>query len=235
MNEKKSLAKIALAAMILAATTPGSGQAATPGGEREGTFLAAACGRNSCQGQKGAFADNGMRNNPPRYYPEQVSNNSMYLLNDLAQNGVGNINGGRFVNSNEAYQEAYYNSYDTNRSDDISPTYMDNPRGTGYYSTQGIRGDEGFNTNLNRQYNTVNDYDYNRASVNTVTSSATLTEAHLLGALNPRARAIYLSLDPQGKALAIQLASEDSYRDKNLAVIEAQRRMNERRGLMINR
>lgn len=62
------------------------------------------------------------------------------------------------------------------------------------------------------------------------TSSATLTEAQLLGMLNPQGRAIYLNLDPEAKALAMQLASQDSYRDKNLAVKEAQRRMNERRG-----
>jgi len=61
-------------------------------------------------------------------------------------------------------------------------------------------------------------------------SSVTLTEAQLLGMLSPQGRAIYLNLDPEAKALAIQLASQDSYRDKNLAVKEAQRRMNERRG-----
>lgn len=54
-------------------------------------------------------------------------------------------------------------------------------------------------------------------------------ETKLLGALNPQGKAIYLSLDSEGKSLAIQLASQDSYRDKNLAVKEAQRRMNERR------
>lgn len=60
-------------------------------------------------------------------------------------------------------------------------------------------------------------------------ASATLTEAQLLDMLNPQGKSIYLSLDPEGKALAIQLASQDSYRDKNLAIKEAQRRMNERR------
>jgi hypothetical protein len=70
------------------------------------------------------------------------------------------------------------------------------------------------------------DYSYSGKNANV---SATLTEAQLLGMLNPQGKAIYQSLDPETKALAIQLASQDSYRDKNLAVKEAQRRMNERR------
>ena len=60
-------------------------------------------------------------------------------------------------------------------------------------------------------------------------ASTTLTENQLLGMLNPQGRSIYLSLDSEAKALAIQLASQETYRDKNLAVKEAQRRMNERR------
>lgn len=67
-----------------------------------------------------------------------------------------------------------------------------------------------------------------------VNNNQPLDENQLLGALNAQGRAIYLGLDSEGKALAIQLASQDSYRDKNLAVKEAQRRMNERRGF-INR
>lgn len=69
------------------------------------------------------------------------------------------------------------------------------------------------------------EYDF-RGEVKTTTS--TLTEAQLMGMLNDQTRNIYLSLDPEGKALAIQLASQESYKDKNLAVKEAQRRMNER-------
>lgn len=62
--------------------------------------------------------------------------------------------------------------------------------------------------------------------------SATLTDAQLIGMLNSQGRGIFMSLDPEGKALAVQLASQEIYKDKNLAVKEAQRRMNERRGQM---
>ncbi|MFI0434872.1 MAG: hypothetical protein ACH350_03965 [Parachlamydiaceae bacterium] len=58
-----------------------------------------------------------------------------------------------------------------------------------------------------------------------------LTEAQLLAMLNPQGKAIYLGLNPEGKALAIELASKETYRDKNLAIKEAQRRINERHGL----
>lgn len=75
-----------------------------------------------------------------------------------------------------------------------------------------------------------NDY-RDRSAATNPNESTNLTEVQLLGMLNPQGRAIYLSFDPETKALAIQLASQDSYRDKNLAVKEAQRRMNERRSI----
>jgi hypothetical protein len=136
--------------------------------------------------------------------------------------------------TNAARSSSYYNSYNVNRGGgDTTPTYIDSyPSNPGPNSQ--MRRNLDNNANLNRQYNTVNDYDYNRAVATTVNSSQTMNEAQLLGALNPQGRAMYLSLDPEGKALAIQLASEDSYKDKNLAIKEAQRRMNDRFGI-INR
>ncbi len=83
-------------------------------------------------------------------------------------------------------------------------------------------------------YKRNSSYQTSSAGVTNSTSSATLTETQLLDVLSPQGKAIYLSLDPEGKSLAIQLASQDSYQDKNLAVKDAQRRMNDRRGL-INR
>lgn len=140
-------------------------------------------------------------------------------------------------NTNRNYNDTYYKSYNSNRTGPTSPNYVDSYRGTTYeVEAQGspypYGRDYGANTSLNREYNTASDYDFNRAAVTTSTSSVTLTEAQLLGLLSPQGRAVYLSLDPEGKSLAIQLASQDSYRDKNLAVKEAQRRMNERRGIM---
>lgn len=66
------------------------------------------------------------------------------------------------------------------------------------------------------------------AKNNSADASATLTEAQLLGGLNAQARSTYLGLTPEGKALAIQLASQSASKDKTSAVKEAQMRMSER-------
>jgi len=161
MENKKDLAKIALAALILASATPVNGQA--DGIEAHGTFLAAGCPAHGCPAASG--------------------------------------NTDKVISSNNP---------------------SSNPRASN-------PSNNGYNDQPYREYNTTTDSDYNRPAATTSHSSATLTEAQLIGMLNPQGEAIYLSLDAQGKALAIQLASQDSYRDKNLAVKEAQRRMNERR------
>jgi hypothetical protein len=135
MENKKDLAKIALAALILAAATPATGQADI---EAHGIILAAGCAAHGCPAAKDS--------------------------------------------SSTANSSSYYN-------------------------------------------------DSNQAATSTSNTSANLTEAQLQDMLSPQGKAIYQSLDPEGKALAIQLAGQDSYRDKNLAVKEAQRRMNERSGL----
>ncbi len=66
-------------------------------------------------------------------------------------------------------------------------------------------------------------------SPNDQNGQSTMTEAQLMSMLNPQGRAIYTSLDAEGKGLAIQLASQENYRDKNMAVKEAQKRVNERK------
>lgn len=131
-------------------------------------------------------------------------------------------------------REFYDSGYNSQRAGLTSPVYVEDYRASTFDTRPLPYPEYGGMTNFNREYNTTTDYDYNRASVTTATSNTTLTEAQLLGQLNSQGRTIYLNLDPEGKSLAIQLASQDSYRDKNLAVREAQRRMSQRRGL-INR
>jgi hypothetical protein len=114
------------------------------------------------------------------------------------------------------------NSYNAPASNQNSRNY----RGQPYDEANPEYGMAGYNRGNGPQ----TDYDNNMVSRSTPNAPATLTEAQLLGMLSPQGRAIYLSLNPEGKALAIQLASQDSYRDKTLAVKEAQRRMNERHG-----
>jgi hypothetical protein len=61
------------------------------------------------------------------------------------------------------------------------------------------------------------------------------TESQFVASLSSLGRSIYLGLDSQGKSLALQLAGEGGYQNKELAVKEAQRRMNERNGAMFKR
>jgi len=196
MENKKDLAKIALAALILASATPVNGQA-------DGVE---------------AHPARGGYTNPSGNYNSQTPPST----------------GGAYGNNPTYLSYAYSppSSYNTQQSGITSPTYVEDYRGVTYDSTPRPTPEYGGLTNYNREYLTTPDYDFNRGAVTTSYSTATLTEAQLLGMLTSQGRAIYLSLDPEGRTLAIQLASLDSYRDKNLAVKEAQRRMNERRGLL---
>ena len=244
MEHKKDLAKIALATLILASATPVNGQADHYISEEEGIYLAAACPAHGCPAEspsKKVVADNAngssnakkigssfnQNDKNPSSEPNGTSNSSPPAThrkdNDTA---MTDRHSGR---SSDTYSTS---SYDSQRSGVTSPYYVEDRSNNTFDATPAPYKEHGGMTNLNRDYNTTSDYDYNRAAVTTSASLATLTEAQLIGLLNSQARAIYLNLDPEGKALAIQLASLDSYRDKNLAIKEAQRRMNERRGLL---
>jgi hypothetical protein len=207
MDSKKDLAKIALTALILASATPVNGQVDNSI-EAHGILLAAGCAAHGCPAAKNSSADRNTRTPP--------STGGVY------ENDSSNI----------SYAYSPPSSYNTQQSGTTSPVYVEDYRGVTYDSTPHPTPEYGGLTSFNHEYLTTTDYDFNRAAVTTSTSTATLTEAQLLGMLTSQGRAIYLNLDPEGKALAIQLASQDSYRDKNLAVKEAQRRMNERRGLL---
>ncbi len=210
MENKKDLAKIALAALIMTSATPVNGQADSI--EAHGIFLSANCATHRCSADKNSSTDNSISNNP------------------------GNApSKGRSYEDNPSYISDVYSpgsNYNSQPSGTTSPTYVEDYRRATYDSTPHPSPEYDGRASFNHEYNTATDYNFNRNAVNTLNSSSILTEAQLLGMLSSQGRAIYLSLDPEGKALSIQLASQDSYRDKNLAIKEAQRRMNERRGLL---
>lgn len=83
-------------------------------------------------------------------------------------------------------------------------------------------------TAYNHDYNSYHQNDYNQIATATGASHATLTEAQLLGTLNPKGKAIYHSLDADGKAYALKLANQGTHGDNNQALEEAQRQMIER-------
>jgi hypothetical protein len=235
MNHKNDLAKLALTALLLAVAAPVSAQA-TYLGREEVTLMAAGC--SSCGSRRGKeIADNygdsydtrsqNYNNNNPSY-TRTPSNYS----NSAPTNDNGNTSGyqdtKRMSNdlyksrgTNEAYGDIHHTANDTyNQSSPSSSPFT----GKGSSSEAAISRDQSANLRSDRD---------NSSLTNSANSSTNLTESQLLVDLSSQGRAIYMSLDAEGKALAVQLATENSYsQDKNLAVKEAQRRMNERLDLL---
>jgi hypothetical protein len=127
-------------------------------------------------------------------------------------------------------QEYNYNSYNTNRNFETSPTYEGRYLDSSYYSDTvapygaprtGFRDDAGYQGNGGSGYESVG-------------APAIMTEAQLFALLSPEGRKMYSGMDPEGKALALQLASQANYSHKDLAVREAYTRMQQRRSYMRN-
>ena len=66
------------------------------------------------------------------------------------------------------------------------------------------------------------------STTTTTTTKRALTETELLSQLNEQGKTTYRNLDTAGKAIALKLAAESNYKDKNDAV-EAARKMAEKR------
>jgi hypothetical protein len=235
MKQKKDLAKIALSALLLASTASANATVFEQGSQ-EVLLLAKSCGANCA-----AVADNFKESQYPynQNSPYQPNQTDIYRSNSANPYGSTSTNG----NDSNYYNNPYgssnnSSSYSPNAStsDSSVKTEWDksgnnNSAGTvnTYQST--TRSASYGSSPSNSTYKNDGDYSQKTTSTTTTSSQGTLTEAKLLALLTPQGRAIYLSLDPEGKAMAIQLASQDSYKDKNLAVSEAQYRMNTKRGL----
>jgi hypothetical protein len=249
MENRRNLANIALAALIMASATPVNGLVEST--ELQGIFFAAAdCAAHGCPAAKNNSAttiptDNNPNNNgrsrtnadnsqsaPPRVNPNSGNSSPSSGYNGPTNDGY--YDPSRQTSGYLSYVYVPRSSYNSQQPGITSPTYVEDYRGVTYDTTPRPTPEYGGLATFYRdEYNnTWTDNDFNRGVATTAYSSATLTEAQLLGMLTSQGRAIYLNLDPEAKALAIQLASQDSYRDKNLAVKEAQRRMNMRRGLL---
>jgi hypothetical protein len=235
MKNKKGLAKIALTALVLASATPVTGHADMEI-EAQGILLAAGCPAHGCANASAPANPMPAFNPNSRDYSGQPYGGAPVGTPPGGYTGSPSGAGGPPPGYRGPATGGYnnpagsYNNYGNPSSgynaQPGAPAYREDYRGASYGSMSGTS--EYGMTGSNRGNVTDANYDYNAAAG--TASSATLTEAQLTGMLSPQGRAIYASLDPEAKALALQLASQDSYRDKNLAVKEAQRRMNERRG-----
>ncbi len=128
-------------------------------------------------------------------------------------------------------QEYNYGSYNTNRNFETNPSYQGRYLDSSYYSdTVAPYGAPRTSFGDNAEYQGTGGYGYEG-----VAAPAIMTEAQLFALLSPEGRNMYTNLDPEGKALALQLASQANYTHKDLAVREAYTRMQERRNYMRNR
>lgn len=130
-------------------------------------------------------------------------------------------------------QEYNQSSYNTNRNFETNPDYQGRYIDSSYYSENvapyGAPGTSNYGTyagNKGYQYG----YGYEG-----VTTSGIMTEAQLRALLSGEGWSLYQRLDPEGKALALQLASQANYSNKDLAVREAFIRMQERHSYIKNR
>lgn len=127
-------------------------------------------------------------------------------------------------------QEYNYGAYNTNRNFETSPAYEGHYLDSSYYSDT-VAPYGGPRTGFNNQRG-YQDASY---AYDSVAAPAIMTEAQLFALLSPEGRKMYASLDPESKALALQLASQANYTHKDLAVREAYTRMQERRNYSRNR
>lgn len=263
MKKKASLSGIAITGLVLAASSPLSGQALSGLQAGEAFHAGGACGNSShgCGGNvpkdRGLDANRGDIRSQTGSYSQG--------------NGYGSPSN-RSGNMNDGHENRSWNGSTSNSINDQPVSYRDatTPSPTARmnygadqtkYETELMRrGGYGYNApppppppvGNNREYNpsyqdrayTDNAYQSGQRDASaeiygqqymqetealpTVGGSVTLTEAQLLATLNAEGRAMYQGLDAQGKALAIQIASLESYRDKNLAVREAAQRMSRR-------
>lgn len=184
-NMKKNLAKLAVSALVVAASAPVVGVNAA---NSTGTFLAHSCGSGgSC----------GAGKNNVSYNPQNTTNP----------------------------YDARSNTYQTSPSS--STTYRTTPS-YGTQTTYQSQSDFTNNPNASRSYySDSSDFPTSSQTQSTVTTTSTISETELYNQLNNEGKRIFNSLDARGRNIALQLASQANYRDKNLAVKEAQRIVND--------
>jgi hypothetical protein len=235
--EKKKLLKCALTAFAISSALPVAADLAEL--NQSGTFLAAGCGSCSSARRNVSYNDStpGYQSSRPvsqgscgasRPSSSQSSCGASRPSSSQSSCGASRPSGsqagcGAHSHSSPTYSYSYdaprntvspSNNFNqpeitTNRSYSQSPSRSNNyPNylSDGYETTQTVAAP------ATRSWESVSDEDLNRQ-------------------LSSQGRAIYQTLDSEGKTLARQLASQDSYKDKDLAIKEAQRRSNEKRGI----
>ncbi len=120
-----------------------------------------------------------------------------------------------------------YSEYNTNRNFETSPNYQGDYIDSSFYSDTvapyGAPRTEGFD----KQYNRDIGHGYEA-----ITTSGIVTQEQLQSLVSAEAWNVYLQLDSEGKALALQYASQANFPNKDLAIREAYIRMQSRRAVL---
>jgi len=210
MSNRQKLVAIALGSLIAASSIPVDGHAVFTQFKTDNTHLAKkTCKQGGCGGatsdpstssdSSDSSDDDSQENNTPS--KSQKSQGS-------AKKDSKSDSSGYFADN------ASYDSYNTNRPSKTSPTY-----------TEVTPPQNATNADSSGGYLSNN----NANSPSSKNPQTRMSEGQLWAALSPKARDTYLKLDPQWRAVALDLASQDSYRNKDLAILEAQRRMMEQK------
>ena len=220
MEKQNKLAKLAIAGLLLAVGCNAHGCGGKLSPKKSGKDLADNATDSTNRTDSGISSDSdnsswnrnssdsntsGNRNTP--------SDNSTDK-NRNARNSNPSSNSNPYSrNSNDSQWNSSYNN-NVSENEAMSPSSSTQKPGTynsGFSSTNRL--------------NTSSTESMNQAAA--ATSKTKMTKLELIKKLSPEGRQIFSGLDDAGQDLALSLASQDSYADKDAAVKEAQRQINE--------
>jgi hypothetical protein len=226
MKHNKILSKAAFAALLVAANMPVDGQVEAAGIQE--TYLASS-GCSSCGGggRRSEIADNSASSDMynARMNSYQTNPNSYSATGNAAPSMQGNAgNANSNIRRTAPAGNASAGAWRTTGNAAASGNAMNaNRTANGSWSSSSTSGQPAYDVDVEVQRSGPK-YTEEYSRTTTTMGNETITEEELLVKLNPQGRADYMSMDPKGKAMALQLASQTSYQDKNMAVKEAKKR-----------
>jgi len=211
--EKHHLAKLALAGLMISSCAGIQAIESEDVNVNQGTFLAAGCsGRGSVHSCSGSA----QRQN-------DISDNSQYT-SDPYSTSTNAYQSGNMNSSSNPYQTQGTANYGNSSSNAYGNPYSN----SGYGNTnanQNRSSSYSSDWNANRNYGSDN-RSYADTDNQGMTTGMNWSDDDFRKALNSQTKSIFDSLNRSGKDLAKQLAATDpSFKDKNAAVKEAQKRV----------
>lgn len=238
--ENRKLAKLALAALVLAANVPAGIQAHEEEKANETLLAAHACGSH-CGAHRSEISDNSTPGAGAGSYgtssnPYQTGSRGTSSSYGSTGSSMGAYNTGSSPSSTNPYSSAsgssayggssgYGSSSDTSgRSSGSSSDWNTNPN-TGKSSEWNTNRSYGSKADSDTFTSRYESYTTTPGAYGTTTSATMLmSDEEFKSHLDRDTKEIFDSLNRSGKDLAKTLANDPSYKDKNAAVKEAQKR-----------